>query len=150
MRKNKIAILQANLRTMMNRIFHVKIMTGTYVWLALLSLVMGGAFWFLHPLTGLAAAMLLVVTIESIIHSTYTLTAEGQLVVYRGRFLRSRTIDLSTITDVELRHSHGMGGWLASDYVLVHVREARACSLVPLKPEEFIRALVRRLEQRTD
>lgn len=125
-------------------------MTGTYVWLIVLSLVMGGAFWYMQPLVGLATAMLLVVTIESIIHSTYTLTADGQLVVYRGRFLRSRTIDLRTITDVELRHSHGMVGFLAADYVLVHVREAQSCSLVPVKPEEFIRALVKRLEQRID
>lgn len=125
-------------------------MTGTYVLLFLFAAVMVWAFWDMQPIVGLVMAMALVVTIESIIHSTYTLTTDGNLVVYRGRFRRTQTISLTDITDVELKRIHALGKLAAADYVLVHLRTGRHLSLMPLCPEEFMRALVKRLEHRED
>lgn len=125
-------------------------MTGTYVLLFLFAAVMVRAFWDMQPIVGLVMAMALVVTIESIIHSTYTLTTDGNLVVYRGRFRRTQTIPLTDITDVELKRMHALGRLTAADYVLVHLRTGQHLSLMPLCPEEFMRALVKRLEHRED
>lgn len=125
-------------------------MTGTYVLLFLFAAVMVWAFWDMQPIVGLVMAMALVVTIESIIHSTYTLTTDGNLVVYRGRFRRTQTIPLTDIADVELKRIHALGKLAAADYVLVHLRTGRHLSLMPLCPEEFMRALVKRLEHRED
>ena len=45
------------------------------------------AFWCMKAMIGLVVALGLIIIIERIIHSTYTLTADGKLVVYYGRFL---------------------------------------------------------------
>lgn len=85
----------------MNRIFHVKIAGGTYFLLILLTAVMVFAFWCMKAMIGLVVALGLIIIIERIIHSTYTLTADGKLVVYYGRFYKGKTIPLIDITDVE-------------------------------------------------
>ena len=133
----------------MNRIFHVKITTGTYLFLVLFTAIMVFAFWYMQSIVGLVMAIALIVTIESVIHSTYTLTTEEKLVVYRGRFLKTITIPFADITDVELKQSSGFGGMMTSQYVLVHYSDKKLLSLVPVKPTEFINALVNRLEHRT-
>lgn len=134
----------------MNRIFHVKITTGTYLFLVLFTAIMVFAFWYMQSIVGLVMAIALIVTIESVIHSTYTLTTEGELVVYRGRFLKTITIPFADITDVELKQNSGFGGMMTSQYVLVHYSDKKLLSLVPVKPEEFINAIVRRLEHRME
>ena len=134
----------------MNRIFHVKIAGGTYLFLILLTAVMVFAFWCMKAMIGLVVALGLIITIERIIHSTYTLTADGKLVVYYGRFYKGKTIPLTDITDVELKRSSGFGGIMPSKYVLIHYEKKNLLSLVPVKPEEFINALVKRLEHRIE
>lgn len=134
----------------MNRIFHVKITTGAYLFLVLFTAIMAFSFWNMQSLVGLVMALALIVIIESIIHSTYTLTSEGNLVVYRGRFLKTRTIPYTDITDVELKSTSGLGGVMTSQYVLVHYGDRKLLSLVPVKPKDFINALVKRLEHRME
>ena len=109
----------------MNRIFHVKIAGGTYLFLILLTAVMVFAFWCMKAMIGLVVALGLIITIERIIHSTYTLTADGKLVVYYGRFYKGKTIPLTDITDVELKRSSGFGGIMPSKYVLIHYEEVK-------------------------
>lgn len=148
--KDKIAILQANLERFMNRIFHVKITIGTYTFLFLFSAIMILAFWYKESVAGLVMALALIVTIESIIHSTYTLTTEGNLVVYRGRFLKTRVVPFTDITDIELMRGSGLGGMMTSSYILVHHGDKKQMSLVPVKPKEFMNVLVKRLENRIE
>lgn len=133
----------------MNRIFHVKIAQGAYIFLVLCTALMVIAFWYQEAIVGMIMALLLIVNIERIIHSTYTLTADGKVVVYYGRFYKGKTIPLTDITDVELKRSSGFGGIMPSQYVLIHY-ENKLLSLVPVKPKEFINALVTRLEHRME
>lgn len=135
---------------MMNRIFHVKIAQGAYIFLVLCTALMVIAFWYQEAIVGMIMALLLIVDIERIIHSTYTLTADGKVVVYYGRFYKGKTISLTDITDVELKRSSGFGGIMPSQYVLIHYENKNLLSLVPVKPEEFINALVKRLEHRIE
>ncbi len=135
---------------MMNRIFHVKIAQGAYIFLVLCTALMVIAFWYQEAIVGMVMALLLIVNIERIIHSTYTLTADGKVVVYYGRFYKGKTIPLTDITDVELKRSSGFGGIMPSKYVLVHYENKNLLSLIPVKPEEFINALVKRLEHRIE
>lgn len=44
----------------------------------------------MKAMIGLVVALGLIIIIERIIHSTYTLTADGKLVVYYGRFIKGR------------------------------------------------------------
>ncbi|MCD7923224.1 MAG: PH domain-containing protein [Bacteroides sp.] len=134
----------------MNRIFHVKIAQGAYIFLVLCTALMVIAFWYQEAIVGMIMALLLIVDIERIIHSTYTLTADGKVVVYYGRFYKGKTISLTDITDVELKRSSGFGGIMPSQYVLIHYENKNFLSLVPVKPEEFINALVKRLGHRIE
>ena len=71
----------------MNRTFHVKISGTTHLFLILFTLIMLVAFWYKGAaLIGMFFAMIVIINIERIIHSTYTLTADGNLVIYNGRF----------------------------------------------------------------
>lgn len=134
----------------MNRIFHVKIAGSTYLILVVFTAIMIAAFWFQEAIVGLVMALALIVNIECIIHSTYTLTADGNLVVYSGRFRKAQTIPFADITDVELKRSPGLGGLVVSQYILVHYGDKRYLSLTPVKPKEFVNALVKRLEHRVE
>ena len=90
----------------MNRIFHVKIAGGTYLFLILLTAVMVFAFWCMKAMIGLVVALGLIIIIERIIHSTYMLTADGKLVVYYGRFYKGKTIPLTDITKFRIRWNY--------------------------------------------
>lgn len=95
-------------------------------------------------------AMIVIINIERIIHSTYTLTADGNLVIYNGRFQKEKTIPLSRITDVELKRLFGLKHLRFTRYVLVHYDNDKVIDLLPEKPEEFMNALVRRLEHKEE
>ena len=80
----------------MNRTFHVKISGTTHLFLILFTLIMLVAFWYKGAaLIGMFFAMIVIINIERIIHSTYTLTADGNLVIYNGRFQKEKNIPLS-------------------------------------------------------
>lgn len=85
----------------MNRIFHARIHFAMYMLVILLTMCVGWAFWNKALLTGTAALLLLVITVERIIHTVYVLTADGRLVIDRGRFARRRTLWLADIKRVE-------------------------------------------------
>ena len=109
------------------------------------------AFWYKGAaLIGLFFAMIVIINIERIIHSTYTLTADGNLVIYNGRFQKEKTIPLSRITDVELKRLFGLKHLRFTRYVLVHYDNDKVIDLLPEKPEEFMNALVRRLEHKEE
>ena len=135
----------------MNRTFHVKISGTTHLFLILFTLIMLVAFWYKGAaLIGLFFAMIVIINIERIIHSTYTLKADGNLVIYNGRFQKEKTIPLSRITDVELKRLFGLKHLRFTRYVLVHYDNDKVIDLLPEKPEEFMNALVRRLEHKEE
>lgn len=134
----------------MNRIFHVKIAGGTYLLMIVLTVVMVLAFWYMKVVAGCMVAAGLIILIERIIHSVYMLTADGKLVVYYGRFYKGKSISLADITDVELKCTSAFGGIMPTKYVWIQYGKNNVVSLVPVKPEEFIHALVKRLEHRME
>ena len=82
--------------------------------------------------------------IEKIIHTTYTLTADGRLVVYEGRFSRRRERSLAEVVSVERRSSMQVAGRALVRYVLVVYKDGKHDALQPVNEEEFIRALEKR------
>ena len=135
----------------MNRTFHVKISGTTHLFLILFTLIMLVAFWYKGAaLIGMFFAMIVIINIERIIHSTYTRTADGNLVIYNGRFQKEKNIPLSRITDVELKRLFGLKHLRFTRYVLVHYDNDKVIDLLPEKPEEFMNALVRRLEHKEE
>ena len=124
----------------MNRISHARITLGQYLFLLL---VTGVAFWSLwnkQVVIAILAVGLLTVSIEKLIHTTYTVTADGNLVLYYGRFLKSKTIAVNDVSATETVCSMNLFGFRLMRCVLVHHGD-KAEALMPVKEEEFVKCL---------
>ena len=100
----------------MNRIFHARIAWYQYFLLVVLTVNAVGALWCKYILVAVLFMLMLIVVIEQIIHTTYTLTTNGDLEVSRGRFIRKKIIPLSEITAVRKYHSMKFGRFSVTDY----------------------------------
>ena len=85
----------------MNRIFHARIAIGQYLFLVLTTIIVVYAMWMQHAVMAVLFMLLLVIAIERLIHTTYTLTTDDKLLLFYGRFSRSEEISLKDIISVE-------------------------------------------------
>lgn len=129
----------------MNRIFHARIAIGQYLFILLAAVLAVYGLWEKHILPAVLFMLLLIVSIERLIHTTYTVTPDGRLLLYFGRFSRSKEIGLKDITAVERASSMQVGRWAVMRYVLVRYGEDECVALLPVKEEEFIRLLRERM-----
>lgn len=131
----------------MDKIFHARIHFLMYLFLAVLTV--GVCFSFLHRMGLCAAAtlMLLVVAVERIIHTTYTVTADGLLVVSHGRFSRRLTIPLADLRRVERYRRLRVGGHCLFSYLLVVYGEEKCVAVMPVEEEAFLAELKRRMNK---
>ena len=93
----------------MNRIFHARIAIGQYLFLVLTTIIVIYAMWMQHAVMAILFMLLLVIAIERLIHTTYTLTADDRLLLFYGRFSRSEEISLKDIISVERASSMKIG-----------------------------------------
>lgn len=128
----------------MNRIFHARIAVGQYLFILLAAALAVYGLWGKNLLVAVPFMLLLIVSIERLIHTTYTVTPDGRLLLYFGRFSRSKEIRLKDITAVERTWSMRVGRWAVMRYVLVRYGEGKCVALLPVKEEEFIRLLEER------
>lgn len=132
----------------MNRIFHVRILWYQYVYLILLGLLAFFLLWDKNIILAAICMVLLVVLIERFIHTTYTLTNDGKLILYTGRFSKAKTIWLKDIVSVERRHSVKIAGSSLLQYVLIGLNSGRYISVVPMKEQEFVELLEERRKKK--
>lgn len=95
----------------MNRIFHARIAAGQYLFVALAGAIAVYGLWEKQILIAVLFMLLLVVSIEKLIHTTYTVTADNKLLLFFGRFSRGKEILLKDITSVERTSSMQIGGF---------------------------------------
>ncbi|WP_018665679.1 PH domain-containing protein [Bacteroides gallinarum] len=128
----------------MNRIFHARIAAGQYLFVVLAGAMAVYGLWEKHILVAVLFMLLLVVSIEKLIHTTYTVTTDDRLLLSFGRFSRGREILLKDITSVERTSSMQIGKFAVMRYVLVRYGKDKCAALLPVKEEEFIRLLEER------
>lgn len=128
----------------MNKIFHAKVVWYHYVTLTMLTVAI---IWSFSVQNVMAAVFMVatVVLIEKIIHTTYTVTTDGKLVIYRGRFSKKQMIEIKDIQSVEARHSMNFGKFHFSEFVLIRYSGEKYISLEPVKEQEFI-ALINKIK----
>ncbi len=92
----------------MNRLFHAKITTGQYAVLVFLFICVACLLWQVDngtkPVVGILLSIvifLMVVVVERMINTTYTITTDGMLVIHKGRFARDVIVDIHDIVKVE-------------------------------------------------
>lgn len=132
----------------MNRIFHARIAAGQYLFLLIATAVTIHEMWMKHAVMAIIFMLLLIIAIERLIHTTYTLTADGRLILYFGRFTRSKEIFLKDIISVERSSSMKIGRFAVMRYVLVRYGTKGKCAvLLPVKEDMFIKMLRERLRE---
>lgn len=132
----------------MNRLFHAKI--GWNSW-ALLAVVLGitlYSIWEIKNGVLLCALMLfLVIIIERMIHTTYTVTTDNLLVVHTGRFSKDKVIPLSDIKTIQKVETMRIMGRPLRSCIVIEYGEGKIISLIPNTPDEFIRVVSKRVRK---
>ena len=131
----------------MNHIFHSRVVAGHYLALLLFTVLTVCGFLERSGLLALVGMLMLVLLIERLIHTTYTVTVQGTLVIDRGRFSKQRVISLDSITSIESADVLRIGGFSLLHYVLITYDGGKCDSLLPLKEEEFIALLEKRRQK---
>ncbi len=105
------------------------------------------SLWEKHILMAVVFMLLLVVSIEKLIHTTYTVTPDGRLLLFFGRFMRGREILLKDVTGVECASSMRFGRFAVMRYLLIRYGEGKCEVVLPVKEDEFVRLLQERCRQ---
>lgn len=122
----------------MNRIFHARIAWYQYFLLVILTVNVVAALWCKFILPAVLLMLLLIVVIEQIIHTTYTVTPDGILEISNGRFIRKKVIPIAEITTVRKYHSMKFGNFSVTNYVLIEYGKGKFASVMPVKEREFL------------
>lgn len=127
----------------MNRIFHARIHFAMYILITLLTIGACLAFWYKMAVYGTVMLLFLIVVIERIIHTTYTITTGNELIVYYGRFMRKRIIPIKSVRRIEkCRHLRLRRHCLLS-YLLIVYDNEKYISVMPVKEDEFLETLTK-------
>ena len=129
----------------MNRIFHARIAWYQYFLLVVLTVNVVGALWCKYILPAVMLILMLIVVIEKIIHTVYTVTPDGILEISTGRFIRKKVIPISEITAIRKCHSMKFGRFSVTEYVLIEYGKGKFVSVMPVKEREFVELLEKRL-----
>ena len=132
----------------MNRIFHARIAWYQYFLLIVLTVNAVGALWTKTILLAVLLMLFMIVLVEQIIHTTYTVTTDGKLLVYKGRFSRKKEINLTEISSVEQCRSMKLGRFSVTRYVLIGYGKGKFEAVMPVKEREFMELMAKKLEHR--
>ena len=122
----------------MNRVFHARIAWYQYFLLVVLGANAFGFLWCKYILLAVFMMLLLIVVIEQVIHTTYTVTS---LILSYGRFARKKTIPVKDIISVQKHHSMKFGRFSVTEYVLIEYGKDKYVSVMPVKEREFVELL---------
>lgn len=131
----------------MNRIFHARIAWYQYFLLAVLAVNAFGFLWCKNILLAAALMLLLVVVIEQVIHTTYTVTTEGDLILSYGRFIRRKVIPIQEIIEMRKCTSMKIGRFSVTQYVLIEYGKGKFATALPVKEREFVEAIEKKRNQ---
>ena len=130
----------------MERTFHQQFTMANKCGITVFSLLAFYLLWQKAALTGLFVAVIVVLMIERMIHTTYTFTVSERsevLRIDRGRFSRPTVIAVNEIVRCTLmKTAFGL-----SHYLLIEYGERRMVRVTPDNSEAFIAELKKRQEQ---
>ena len=129
----------------MNRTFHYRVSLLNYVAIAVVAAAALCMFWHRSAagaVAGLALMMAVVLMVERIVHTAYVFTADGMLIISKGRFSRRVAIRITDIVSVERVRA----GVLGVRYVLIRYGAGREVSVQPAGEEVFVGEITRRQE----
>lgn len=132
----------------MNRIFHARIAAGQYLFLLAATAITIHEMWMKHAIMTVMLMLLLIIAIERLIHTTYTLTTDDKLILNYGRFSRSREILLREVTSVERATTMKIGRFAVMRFVVVkYGTKGKVVVLLPVKEDLFLKLMNQRLQK---
>lgn len=134
----------------MNRVFQAKINIGNYILLILLLLVAIHSMWCVNGILLCLSLLLLVVIIERMIHTTYTITTDGILIINNGRFSRRKEVPLSDINSIERIRGMRIGGKTISTSLLITCKNGKIFQVSPRNEDDFVKCVQKRRIQTQD
>lgn len=132
----------------MDRIFHQRFTLASKCGIMIFTLLAFYFFWMrstINACLGLIVMIVLVVMIERVIHTTYTLTSDGNLIISRGRFSRPLTIPVNEIIKVSVMNT----SMKLSHFILVEYGAGHLTSVQPEDDEAFLEEL-KKCQQKID
>lgn len=130
----------------MNRIFHPKVGLSLYFVMGFLFTQLFYFFWIKEILVAVLIVLLELFLIESVIHTRYVISPDGQLKLHVGRFFPDRTIPVGEILSVKRSHSWQGSAALSHERILIVFKGKfgeETAAVSPKKEQEFIEALLR-------
>lgn len=130
----------------MDRLYHQRFTLAAKSCITIITLLAVYLFWFrslLHAVIGILIVLLLVFMIERVIHTSYTLTDDGYLLISYGRFFHSKRIPISDIIKIS-KHNTSLK---MSHYILIEYGADNMVSVLPEDENSFIEELNRRLKK---
>ena len=128
----------------MDRVFSSKTEISSYLLLVFSLTATVYAMW---NKTGLIYAPCLVLTaliVERIIHSRYVVTADGQLVIEKGRLSKTKTIPLRDINRIDQVCRFHIAGRAFGQYIIIVMGSGEQVPLQPKNESDFVQYISKR------
>lgn len=125
----------------MNRVFQAKIQAGNWILLAAVFAASVHFMWHMNGLLILLSLLLMIIVIERIIHSRYTLTHDGMLMIERGRFSRKQQFAVADIERIERISGVRIMGKSLNSFLLITCSDGKQYAVTPRNEEDFLKCI---------
>ncbi|MDD4610147.1 MAG: PH domain-containing protein [Bacteroidaceae bacterium] len=124
----------------MNRTFALKIPWTSYLFLFLLGAATFAALWMKQGLLSLFFGAFVLLIVERIIHTSYTISSDGYLSIKQGRFQTSKKIYIADISSISCETRMSVGKFYLMRYILIECKKDHF-ALMPVREEDFLATL---------
>lgn len=134
----------------MDRVFQARIRISSILLLAAVTVAAVYFMWCKNGILMAVALLFMVVVIEMMVKTAYTVKASGMLVIKRGRFSRTVEINLQDIESIERINRFRVFGRTMSKYLLIHVNGGVSVAVMPVNEEGFVKCIEKCRERNMD
>jgi hypothetical protein len=130
----------------MDKIYHQRFTLAAKSFITIITLFAVYLFWFkslTHVIMGVVVMLALVAIIESVIHTTYKITSNGDLVIDHGRFFKKKILPISDI----VKMSRCETKFKLSHYILIEYGVNKSVSLQPEDEKTLMDEINKRLNK---
>ncbi len=131
----------------MDRVFQSKADFSSYL---LLAFALTATIWAMWNKTGLIYApciVLVALIVERIIHTQYVVTADGHLVIQRGRLSKDKTLSIQSIARIDQVSRFHIGRKSFGQYLIVVMSSGEQVAIQPKNESAFVEHITKRRHQ---
>ena len=127
----------------MQRLFHAKIQFQSWVLLIAVLFVFAYSAWHKQPIILLLSLILLIVMIDRMIHTTYTIS-DTHLIIHTGKFSKDQLIPLENLIRLEKISGIRLFGKSFNSFLLLTYQEEgieKSQAVIPQNEDDFVKCL---------